>query len=284
MQSKLLTIGDVAARLGRSVDFVRDETDAGRLRAEPRQGNGHRKYRESSVITYEGRYGRRGGSLPVQRPTPPAPRQVPVRRPPPPPPLPEDMWEEELEERGPRSPTPREQVYLNGLIVAGMREAPWDLPGDWRVKMQADLEKYITIERFPYPESELTAMPSIRLHIEGFLLEYHAAKKKEEEKASAREAATQAAQARVRELIAYGRRLLELELAKWDWREDPISEARTEVQTILDAEVKGDWTEGEVRDLVEEVLEHYGPEDDDPDDDEEEDDGDDEEGDEGTSE
>jgi hypothetical protein len=265
MQTKLLTIGEVAARLGRSVDFVRDETDAGRLRAEPRQGNCHRKYREASVITYEGRYGRRSGALPVQRPTPPAPRQVPVRRPPPPPPLPEDMWEEELEERGPRSPTPKEQVYLSGLIVAGMREAPWDLPGDWRVKMQADLVKYVSIEQFPYPESEWTAMQSIRLHIEGFLHEYREAKKKEEQKASAREAATQAAQARVRELIAYGRRLLELELAKWDWREDPISDARTETQTVLDAEVKADWTEGDVRDVVNEVLEQYEEEDGDED-------------------
>lgn len=263
MQSKLLTIGEVAARLGRSVDFVRDETDAGRLKAEPRDRNGHRKYREVVVTTYESRYGR-GKSGPAPRTAPPSPpRQVVVRRAPPPPP--EDFWEEEFEEprRWAPPPTPQEQVYLNGLIADGMRTAPLDLPGDWKLKLMTDLEQFVTIARFPYPQSQFTAMQTIRPHVEGFLHPYHEAKRKEDEKESAREAATRAGQARVRDLIAYGRRLLELVLAKWDWREDPISDARTEVQTVLDAEVKADWTEGDVRDLVNEVLEAYEPDDDD---------------------
>jgi len=263
-----MTIGEVAARLGRSVDFVRDETDAGRLKAEPRRGNEHRKYRELSVITYEARY---GGRAPRQAPRPaPAPaRPVPVRRPAPNPlPLPEDYWEDEVEDRAPRSPTPNEQVYINILVVRGMNEAPYDLPGDWRVKLQEDLEKFITIDRFPYPESEPTAMQSIRLHIEGFVHAYREYKKKEEDKYRAIQSAEVDARGKVRDLIAYGQRLLELELGTWEL-DDPKSEARTEVQTVLSAEVKADWTEGDVRELVNDVLGQY-EEDDESDDDEDE--------------
>lgn len=266
MQSKLMTIGEVAARLGRSVDFVRDETDAGRLKAEPRRGNEHRKYRELSVITYEARY---GGRAPRQAPRPaPVPaRQVTVRRPAPNPlPLPEDYWEDEVEDRGPRPPTANEQVYINALIVRGMSEAPYNLPGDWRVKLHNDLEKFITIERFPYPESESTAIQSIRLHVEGFVHGYREFQKKEEDKYRASQSAEVDARAKVRDLIAYGRRLLELELNTWEW-DDPKSDARTEVQTVLDAEVKADWTEGRVRNVVNEVLAGYEPDDDEEDDD-----------------
>lgn len=260
MQSEVMTIGEVAARLGRSVDFVRDETDAGRLKAEPRQGNAHRKYRESSVITYEARHGRGGGPHQVPRPAPAPVRSAPVRRPAPN--LPEDYWEDEVENRGPRSPTPNEQVYINVLTVRGMNEAPYELPGDWRVKLRDDLEKFITIERFPYPESEPTAMQSIRLHIDGFLHGYREFKKKEEEKETARASAEWDVRIKVRDLIAYGQHLLELELGTWEW-DDPKSEARAEVQTVLNAEVKADWTEGDVRDLVNEVLAQYDAEDDD---------------------
>jgi|SRR5579859_2823524 len=257
MQSKLMTIGEVAARLGRSVDFVRDETDAGKLKAEPRRGNEHRKYRESAVIVYEAQHGRGRGPRQVPRSAPTPVRQTPVRRPAPnPPPLPEDYWEDEVEERDPRSPTANEQVYINVLIVRGMNEAPYELPGDWRVKLRDSLEKFITIDRFPYPESEPTALQSIRLHIEGFLHEYREFKKKEQEKESARASEEWDARIKVRDLIAYGQRLLELELRTWE-RDDPTSEARTEVQTVLAAEVKADWTEGDVRDVVNEVLEQY---------------------------
>ncbi len=267
MQSKLMTIGEVAARLGRSVDFVRDETDAGRLKAEPRRGNEHRKYRESAVVMYEAQHGRGSAPRQVARAAPAPLRQTPIRRPAPNPlPLPEDYWEDEVEDRGPRSPTANEQVYINVLIVRGMTEAPYELPGDWRVKLRDSLEKFITIDRFPYPESENTAMQSIRLHIDGFLHEYREFKKKEEEKDSARASAEWDAKMKVRDLIAYGQRLLELELGTWEL-DDPKSEARTEVQTVLGAEVKADWTEGDVRDLVNEVLEQY-EEDDEGEDDE----------------
>ena len=267
MQSKLITIGEVAARLGRSVDFVRDETDAGRLKAEPRRGNEHRKYRESAVVIYEAQHGRGGSPRQVPRPAPTPVRQAPARRPAPNPlPLPEDYWEDEVVDRGPRSPTANEQVYINVLIVRGMNEAPYELPGDWRVKLRDSLEKFITIDRFPYPESENTAMQSIRLHIEGFVHEYREFKKKEEEKESARASADWDAKIKVRDLIAYGQRLLELELGTWEL-DDPKSEARTEVQTVLAAEVKAGWTEGNVRKLVNDVLAGYEPEDDKEDDD-----------------
>jgi hypothetical protein len=267
MQSRLLTIGEVAARLGRSVDFVRKETDEGRLRAEPRGEKGHRQYRDAAVTVYEARYGRggRGTSAPTRKPT------IPARRVSAPPqaaravrPVPEDFWEDDLEPMvtGPRTPTATERVYLNNLVVSGMREAPWDLPADWRAKMHADLEQYITVDRFPYPESQYSALQGIRLHIEEFLSGYRDAKNKEVERERVREEAASAAERNRRALISYGNQLLELELRTWEYA-DPTSEARTEVQTVLNAEVKADWEEGDVRDLVNEVLARYEPEEDD---------------------
>lgn len=275
MQSKLMTIGEVAARLGRSVDFVRDETDAGRLKAEPRGQKGHRKYREAAVILYESRNPGRSGST-AARPAPPAPpRQAVGRRPPLPPP--EDEWDADTEDVDDSVPTAKERTYLHGLVVSAMREAPSDLPPEWRLKLQTELEDYVTFDRFPDPDGASTAMQMIRLRVEALVHAYNEAKKKDAERERARVIAEFSGPARVRELIAYGKKLLELALSKWE-RDDPTTDARTEVETVLAAEVKADWTEGQVRDLVNEVLEEYeedGEEDDDEDDEEEEVQGDD---------
>ena len=56
----------------------------------------------------------------------------------------------------------------------------------------------------------------------------------------------------------------------WD---DPKDEARREVELVLQAEVKPDWDEGKVRQLVTELLDEY-EEDDDGDDEEVDDDDD----------
>jgi len=266
MQNKLLTIGDVAARLGRSVDFVRKETDEGKLKAEPRSEKGHRYYRDAAVVVYEARYGRGGRgtsaltgkpTMPIRPVRTPAPTRV-VR------PEPDDFWEDDLEpvETGPRTPTATERVYLNNLVVVAMREAPSDLPADWRAKLHADLEQYITIERFPYPESQHTALQGIHLHVEDYLFGYRDAKNKEAERERIRKEAAETADRKQRALIIYGFQLLELELRTWEY-DDPKSEARTEVQTVLNAEVKPDWVEGDVRRLVSEVLEQYEPDDED---------------------
>ncbi len=108
-----------------------------------------------------------------------------------------------------------------------------------------------------------------------FLTPYQEAKKKEEEQQRAHEAAARAAGDRRQALIRYGHQLAEHELASWAW-DDPKDEARREVELVLQAEVKADWDEGKVRQLVTELLDQY--EEDNDGDDEEVDDDDDGEG------
>lgn len=260
MDTRLLTIGEVAIQLGRSVDFVRQETDAGRLRAQPRTQAGHRRYTEAAVAAYEKRWGTKGvtPSHKYREPRSNRASQPRVERairealP-----MPEDFWEEHIDDRsvGPVPPTAAERVYINELVVAAMRDVPFDVPSESRTKLHADLESYVTIDRFPYPQSEQSAMRSIRLHVEEFVEAYRA-------RETAREAALAAEAERRRALIAYGMQLTERAFATWE-AGDPIFEARQEVRTVLDNEVKADWSEGQVRHLVDEVLAQYDPDDDD---------------------
>ena len=81
---------------------------------------------------------------------------------------------------------------------------------------------------------------------------YNEAKKKEEERQRAREAAPRAAEERRCALISYGRQQLENELASWA-SDDPKDEARREVDLVLQAEVKPDADEKRVRELVTEL-------------------------------
>jgi hypothetical protein len=168
----------------------------------------------------------------------------------------------------PHTPSPAERLYLDTIIVGGMLHAPWGLPEDWRVKLHADLEQYVTIERFPMRESASSASTTIRHHVEAFLAPYREAKKKEDERQRALETAARAADDRRQALIRYGHQLVEHEITSWAW-DDPKDEARREVDLVLQAEVKADWDEGKVRQVVTELLDQY----------EEDDDGDDEEGD-----
>ncbi len=133
---RLLTIGQVAARLGRSVDFVRQRTDDGQLKAEPRGKGKYRHYTEAAVAAYEAKEQR-------HRPPPRAQPQPKRPSPPPRPPRParpaigpalfpddERLWDDELDVEpptppSPHAPSPAERVYLDTLIVVGMLGAPW---------------------------------------------------------------------------------------------------------------------------------------------------------------
>jgi len=283
---KLLTIGQVAARLGRSVDFVRQQTDDGELQAEPRGKGQYRHYTQAAVAAYEAkqrRHRRPLGAHPQPKRASPPPRPPrPVRPPVDPRPFADDdpFWDEPLDVEPsaplpPRAPSPIERVFLDMLITGGILAAPWGLPEEWRGKLQADLERYVTLERFPMGGSATSASTAIRHHVEAVLTPYHDAKKKEEEQKRAREAAARAAEERRCALISYGRQLLENELASWA-SDDPKDEARREVDLVLQAEVKPDADEQRVRELVTELLDRY--QEDDDGDDEEVDDDDDREG------
>ncbi len=276
---KLLTIGQVAARLGRSVDFVRQETDNGELQAEPRGKGKYRHYTEAAVAAYEAKQQRhrtpqRAHAQPRQASPPPRParparpsvdRALPVEEP---------FWSEPLDIEppappAPRAPSPVERLYLDTLIAGGILSTSWDLPAEWRGKLQADLQEYVTIERFPMDGSVTSASTTIRQHVNAVLAPYQDAKNKEEEKRRAHEAAVRVAADRRNTLIDYGHKLVEHELATWA-PDDPKDQARREIDLVLQAEVKAEFEERAVRELVQEQLDRY--QDDDEDEDENEDD------------
>ncbi len=284
---RLLTIGQVAIRLGRSVDFVRHLTDEGQLKAELRGKGKYRHYTESAVVAYEAKEQRHRPRPQARlRPKPPGSPPMPWRRVMPavdPGPFPDDeqFWDDRLDVEPPTPPPPRapsalERVYLDTLIAGGMLNAPWGLPEEWRGKLHADLEEYVTIERFPTASSVTSASTTIRHHVDAVLAPYHDAKKKEEERERARQAAARAAEDRRQALIRYGHQLVDHELASWAW-DDPKDEARREVELVLQAEVKADWDEGKVRQLVTELLDQYEEDDDEDGEEEERDDGSDDE-------
>ena len=283
---KLLTIGQVAARLGRSVDFVRQETDDGELQAEPRGKGKYRHYTEAAVAAYEAKQQRhrpapRAHAQPKQASAPPQlRRQVRFSMDRKPTEYEEPFWSEPLAIEppappAPRTPSPMERLYLDTLISGGILTTPWDLPAAWRAKLQADLEEYVTIERFPMGGNVTSASAMIRHHVDGMLAPYHDAKKKEEDQVRAREAAAREAAQRRQALINYGHQLVEHELATWAW-DDPKDQARRDVDLVLQAEVKPEWEERTVRELVQEQLDQY-QEDDEDDDDEDDADADEEE-------
>ncbi len=288
---KLLTIGQVAARLGRSVDFVRQQTDDGELKAEPRGKGKYRHYSEAAVAAYEAKQQRHRPSPLVhpqpERASPPPRPPRPVRPPIDPGPFADDepYWNEPLDVAPSApppapAPSPMERLYLDTLITGGMLAAPWGLPEEWRGKLQTNLEEYVTIERFPMTSSATSAPATIRTHVDAVLDPYHDAKKKEEEQKRVREAAAQAAADRRQTLIDYGHQLVEHELATWA-SDDPKDQARREIDLVLRAEVKSDWEERAVRELVQEQLDRYAEDDED---DEDEDDEELEEGDAGDEE
>lgn len=292
---KLLTIGQVAKWLRRSVDYVRRLDDEGILKSEPRRKDEHRRYREEVVTGYlakqQGQHRRtlaRVPSKPARRPL--APRS---RLPEPDPFLEEDELPDEwIDPSPPVPPTPRqpsltEMVHLDILHLSGMNDGPWDLSAEWRAKLNADLKKYITLERFPLNGNPLVTSLQITKHVREFLEPYReeqAIEAERQRKEQAAEAdrqhqlrqAADAAERRRQELIEYGRQLAERETASWAW-DAPTAEARGDVEQVLHAEVKSDWEESDVRKLVEERLDRYEEEDNADEDDEIADEEDDEE-------
>jgi hypothetical protein len=276
---KLLTIGQVAKRLRRSVDYVRRLDDEGILKSEPRRKDEHRRYREEVVTGYlakqQGQHRRtlaRVLSKPARRQ--PAPR---VGLPEPHHFLEEDELPDEwIDPSPPAPPTPRqpslaETVHLDILHLSGMNDGPWALPVEWRAKLNADLKKYITLERFPLNGNPLVTSLQISKHVRDFLEPYReeqavAAERQRKEQAAEADRqrqlkqAADAAERRRQELIDYGRQVAQRETASWAW-DDPTAEARGDVEQVLRAEVKADWEESTVRELVENRLDRYEEED-----------------------
>ncbi len=283
--SKLLTIGQVARRLRKSVDYVRRLDDEGVLKSEPHRKGEHRRYREEVVTAHQVRQNaqrvrQRPRTIPKPARRPPAARPRIPLGPDPDPFLGEDegdLPEEFMEPSpdtapAPRLPTLPELLHLQTLRSSGRSDAPWGLPTEWRAKLEAEIEQYVTLEQFPLNGDFFVARLQISKRVREFLKPYEQEQAAETERQRQEQAAeaerqrkhdqvARAAEQRRQELIDYGRKLAYHETASWA-SDDPTAEARRDVELVLQAEVKADWKESDVRKLVEERLDQYEEEED----------------------
>ena len=173
----------------------------------------------------------------------------------------------------PRPPTLPELLHLQTLRSSGRSDAPWGLPAEWRAKLEAELQQYVTLEQFPLYGDFFVARLQISKRVRDFLEPYRqeqaaeAEQQRQEQAAEAeqqrqKDQVTRAAEQRRQELIDYGRQLAHQETASWA-SDDPTAEAQRDVELVLRAEVKADWKGSEVRKLVEERLDQYEEEEDD---------------------
>lgn len=183
---------------------------------------------------------------------------------------------EEARARAQAEATAREQEHqrrLDALKDYGHQLAHQaGLPPEWRAKATADLETYVSPTQFPHslPEDEAQAFVAARISeiAEEFRAECARADQEERQRWE-----RQRAHARVGQLVAYGMSRAGLVTLLWD--SDEQERATRELGRELRAQVRADWTESDVRDLVDDFLEGDDEEDEEDDEEDEEDDEDD---------
>lgn len=160
----------------------------------------------------------------------------------------------------PMQPPAREMSFadpsrLQTIKGYGRLAIPWNTPPEWQGRVIADLERYVTATQFPADLSFVQAAEIVRAHVAEVLRPHHEAEaiaarqKKNREEADRRRAL----------LIAKGNNYAWRETIGWDW--SSTSDARDEVKKVLEREVEHDWTEREVENAVDEVLEEWDDED-----------------------
>jgi len=257
---RLLSIGEVAKRLRVSIDVVRSLTENGTLKA-VRTGGGHRRYRPEEVERYKTK-----GRAPTKGPAP----ERPTRRPP----IRADLGEPDFEEQPPtledldaefERQQARERAEAERQRLEGLKKYGRDLPScmfvptEWRARVVEDLEEFVTARRLPPSLPQWEVQRIVEARVEAILKQCRDAEAKRQQQEDEK--------FRLDALIARGN-----DYAKWEtimgWGISESDRARREVATALRAQVKADWTQNDVKDLVDDVLANW-----------EEDEGDDEEGD-----
>ena len=280
-----LTIGQTADYLRLAVDTVRRLERNGELRATRTAGR-HRRFRRDVVEAFRVRQETRArrasapsGAPAPRRPAPSIPRPTrptyPVR-----PVVDPDGWDDPEEwhddepplrraapaPRQPQpsiQPVPRAQVpdmqdskrvaeelqRLNRIKASGVNGIPYDVPPQWRGKVVEDLNRYVTAERFPDWVSDWEAQKIVRGRVEDVLKPY----RDQVAEDAARKTQREDTERKMRALIAHGTTYAQTEtISDWDYSEG--LKARREVEERLTLEVKANWTELRVRDLVDEIL------------------------------
>lgn len=305
---KQLTIGETAKRLGLEVDTVRKLERAGKIRV-VRTSGGHRRFTEEEIDrcrrsrrkTGEAKAmpPRRRSVAPRRRPgsgalvnrsiefvsdledfeEPPFDEDDPSLLAPPPirvapvPPVPPPKAIEFAPRRVPAAPVSVVDTRLSDwprlqtIKGYGRSAIPWNTPAEREAKVIVDLERFVTIVHFPADLPSTKAAEIVRARVEKVLRPYDEAEEKAKRDRKAKEESDRHRTALVTHRNGYARR----ETRNWYW--SARNDARAEVGRVLDREVGHYWTELEVEDAVDQVLDEWdeGQNEDDDDDNENDD-------------
>jgi excisionase family DNA binding protein len=272
----LLGIGDAARRLGLSVDTVRELERSGQLKA-VRTAGGHRRFAPAVLDAW---LARQSTPKSMRHHTPGGPRSARrahfanLRDEPS-----DEVWDEPEATVRPQSAAPpfherllgelkavtaerSERNRIVGLKSYGESLVPYGSTASARSAVIETLEAYVTARRFP-PETDVwEARRAIEARVEAILEPYkeaadrRAAEKAEEE---ARRAAEEQDERRVQSLIEHGKSRAFFATTRWE--SEDREEARADVEHALEDEVESDWSEQDVEELVDDLLEEWEEED-----------------------
>lgn len=253
-QKKLVSIGEVARRLGVSVDVARSLVDKGELPAARTAGR-HRLVHPEDLERLETAWAsrrrqpndaRRGGG---EAPRPSSSRSH----------LNDDDPDEDADfefreaiaaaQAGTREAAAgADRHRLEELKRTGARIAQFSgMPPEWHAKVIEQLERCITRERVPPWLSEFEAQSIVRGCVDKVVGEYREAAAQQREKEQARKD--------VDSLITYGKRYAGTRTITWE--EPERSRACREAERALRDEMRRGWSEADARDLVDDVLDEF---------------------------
>src|SRR5882672_10861971 len=285
-KKRLLSVGAVASRAGVSADTVRLWEREGRLRA-ARTPGGQRRFREEDVDALLGvGEGSRSGRTEIVRPAGPVKSARPITAA-----EPADRREPAGSVGPTQHPSPRRRVMearadlevlrarreaelllmarrqeeaaavraahaeqaraeasfrLENLKAHG-RSLTTEAPADWRAYVVRDLEIFVTLDQFPATLSEWEARGFIEARVQRLLQPWRDETARQQEIERRREC--------VRRLLDVGTSHARTETLLWS--AEDTKAAREEVQSVLARTVTSKWTESDVRDLVEEILDEW---------------------------
>ena len=267
--SALLSIGSAAHRLGLPVDTVRALERTGELMA-ARTPGGHRRFVPAELDAYLARSGRHGVRVSED---PHEARHHTVRKAPQAvEPRPPQARASESKPTRARSAEPGKRMVdrivettrLDALRAHGRSRLPFDATARARSAVIETLDAYVNASRFPASTPSWVAHQAIEAKIDAVLEPFNeeaarAASVKREEDAENAERIREERQ--LDSLIARGKSHAFTETLQWD--RDEAEDARTAVLDALEEEVDVDWTNRDVEELVDEVLEEFDEESDD---------------------
>jgi len=256
----LLSIGAAARRLGLSVDTVRALVQTGELE-DTRTIGGHRRFDPAVLDAYVARHsrGRARRSQDFHEPRPDAEWHEPQAREPralrPPATEPKPPLEGSTNSLTRIVDRLEEDARLDKLKSYGRSLIPYDATAGARSAVIETLASYVNASRYPATTPSWEARQAIDAKVAAVLEPFNAEAARVAEMKAAKEARIALRvrdERRLDSLIEHGKSHAFAKTVAWDV--DDAKEARAEVLEALENEVEADWTEREVDELVDQVL------------------------------